>query len=126
MATHRPHRKKRGFTLIEVLVALGIFSIAALALLNVQGEGAIASSAIRDRTMAAIVAENRLIESFVTPQTPIVGLRSGETKMAGDNWVWSEEISPTSVSGVSQITVSVRRKGENTVLSEVTLFRGEK
>ncbi len=107
-------------------MALGVFSIAALALLNVQGEGAIASSAIRDRTMAAIVAENKLIESFTAPQSPIAGVRRGETELAGEKWVWSEEVSTTSVAGISQISVSVRSLGDETVLSEVTLFRGEK
>lgn len=126
MMNLRRHSQERGFTLIEILVALSVFSIAALALLNIQGESAITSDALRERLFAGIVAENRLIETLVTPQAPIIGTRTGEIELASQSWMWSETISATSDSGITQINITVRRIDEETVLSDITAFRGEK
>ena len=49
-------RSERGFTLIEMLVALAIFSLAALALLRLGGATATNSARLNDQAIAMIVA----------------------------------------------------------------------
>ncbi|MDX1580712.1 MAG: type II secretion system minor pseudopilin GspI, partial [Alphaproteobacteria bacterium] len=55
---------QKGFTLIEMLVALGVFSIAVIALLNVQSQSVRTLSEIELRAFAHIVADNRMVETL--------------------------------------------------------------
>ncbi len=126
MASYNSKRQAEGFTLIEILVALSVFSVAALALLNIQGESAITTNAIRERLLAEIVAENQLIESLAAPQELIAGANAGEVDLAGQRWLWTETVSATSDTGIAQVNVAVRRADDDTILSDVTAFRGEK
>ncbi|MET0209271.1 MAG: type II secretion system minor pseudopilin GspI [Burkholderiaceae bacterium] len=67
------HRPSRGFTLIEVLVALGIVAIALLA--GTQATGALTRNAQRqsDVMLAQICAENELIKARLARAMPAVG-----------------------------------------------------
>jgi general secretion pathway protein I len=70
MARHRYHR---GFTLVEVLVALGIVAIALMA--GLQATAALTRHAQRqsDVLLAQICAENELIKTRLSKQMPGVG-----------------------------------------------------
>ena len=67
------NRISRGFTLIEVLVALGIVSIALLA--GLQATTALTSNAQRqsDVLLAHLCAENELVKIRLSRQLPSVG-----------------------------------------------------
>lgn len=71
----RQHRG-RGFTLVEVLVALTIAAVALMASLRAIASLTAAASDLRQRTLAQWSAENRLAELRVTGAFPNVGLRS--------------------------------------------------
>lgn len=66
-------RHARGFTLVEVLVALGIVAIALLA--GLQATNALSSNATRqsDVLLAQICAENELARLRLSSQMPSVG-----------------------------------------------------
>jgi len=49
----------RGFSLIELLVALAVFALAVLALLNLAGESTRTAVLLEERVLAGVVAENR-------------------------------------------------------------------
>ena len=58
----RRPKSRQGFTLVEVLVALAIVSIALMAALRAAGQGTAAAGELRLRLLAGWVAENRLAE----------------------------------------------------------------
>ncbi len=114
----------RGFTLVEVLVALTVLSIAVVALVKVQGESAAAASGARARLYAQIVAENRLVETVTTPDTLIAGTTTGDVRLAGQTWTWTQAIAETGDREITRIDVAVRGAGEDTMLASLSGFRG--
>jgi general secretion pathway protein I len=99
---------RRGFTLVEVLVALIIVALGSAAMLAALGNSARAAERIRERTLAGYVAMNRLTETRLEPEFPALGIREGIEEMGGLRWAWRQQVSPTPIEGVLQITVSVR------------------
>ena len=67
----------RGFTLVEVLVALIIVALGSAAMLSALASSARAAERIRERMIAGFVAMNRLTETRLEPEFPGVGRREG-------------------------------------------------
>jgi general secretion pathway protein I len=104
--------KARGFTLLEVLIALAIVAMSAGALL-----GTITSSAsnviyLKDKTLAEWVAMNRLTEIRIARQFPSPGKRTGSAEMGGQRWQWEEEVSELPIEGMFRVDVRARPTGE--------------
>jgi general secretion pathway protein I len=76
-------RAEAGFTLIEMLVALAIFSLAALALLRLGGATATNSASLADQAIAQLVARNLAVETLTDPQPPAFGASQGDAVNAG-------------------------------------------
>jgi len=99
---------ERGFTLVEVLVALAIVTLGMAALLAALGSSADSASYQRDKTLAEWVALNRIEEERLALKRPTKGKTEGETEMAGVKWKWAEEVLETEVKGIVRIDVSAR------------------
>jgi general secretion pathway protein I len=112
--SHRSGDPPRGFTLIEVLVALIIVALGSAAMLAALANSARAAERIRERALANYVAMNRLSETRLEPEFPADGIREGTEEMGGARWIWRQEISRTPIEGVRQITVSVRSAADAT------------
>ena len=67
--------KARGFTLVEVLVAMTIVAIALMASLRAVGSLTHSASDLRARTLAQWSAENRLSQIRVQGEFPAIGRR---------------------------------------------------
>lgn len=109
---NRPNYRARGFTLLEVLIALAIVALSAGALL-----GAVTSSAsnviyLKERTLAEWVALNRLTEIRMDQNMPSTGKRKGNSVMGGTRWEWEEEVGELAFEGMFRIDVRVRNTGE--------------
>jgi general secretion pathway protein I len=85
----------RGFTLIEVLVALAILGVALAAGVRSTGMAADSTRELRERLAATWVAQNRLAEHAVRPLFPDAGTRQGSTEQAGMQFTWQETVSQT-------------------------------
>jgi len=112
----------RGFTLVEVLVALAVFSIGVMALFHVRGESVRTVVALEERALAQIVAENRAIEASQLGAPLVVGMSEGMTELGNREWEWSEEIAETPGGALRRIQVSVRAAGSEGVLAEIVAF----
>lgn len=100
--------RTRGFTLIEVLVALAIVALGMAALMTALGSSADSVSYQRDKTFAEWVALNRVEEVRLALQRPTKGKSEGEAEMAGRKWRWAQEVLETEVKGILRVDVSVR------------------
>lgn len=74
-------QRQAGFTLIELLVALSVFSIAALALLRLDGYAVTTTANIDARIMAGLVVQNEAALAATDPG-PIV---RGQTVVSRTN-----------------------------------------
>ncbi|HYB64016.1 MAG TPA: type II secretion system minor pseudopilin GspI [Steroidobacteraceae bacterium] len=98
----------RGFTLIEVLVALAIVTIGMAAVLGTLTSSANTISYLRDRTFANWAALNQIALVRISGQLPAPGKSDGDTDFAGRKWHWHQEVSTTQVPGMVRMDVSVR------------------
>jgi general secretion pathway protein I len=119
-------RSSRGFTLVEVVVALAIVAIGMLAVFKTIGDTVHNVSDLRDRTFAAWIADNRITEVRISGEMPSVDETAGELEYAGRRWHWVTNVSQTQVAGLRRIDVGVRRDGdaEDTALVKLSGFVG--
>ena len=113
-------RLNRGFTLVEVMVALIIVAMAVPALL--MRMESMANSSIHNRTvtMAHWVAENRLVEIMLTKEMERReprGREGGDMMMAGTKWDWNVETVDTKNSEFPgfEMTVRAAPQGQETM-----------
>jgi general secretion pathway protein I len=99
---------RRGFTLIEVLVALAIVAIGMAALMSALTSSASNTSYFKDKTLAEWVALNRIEEVRLALQRPQKGETDGDAELAGRKWKWHQEVLETEVKGILRIDVSVK------------------
>lgn len=111
-----------GFTLLEVLVALAVFSVAALALLNLETVTTSNTIALQDRTVGQIVARNIAVEALSAPSPPSQGAESGEAVNAGRQWVWTRQTGESPEARILQIDIAVRNDSGDQVAA-LTVFR---
>jgi general secretion pathway protein I len=84
-----------GFTLVEVLVALAIVSIALIAALRASGQATNAVGELRLRLFAGWVAENRLAEHRARGDWLPLGIGRGSQSQGGVEFAWREEVIAT-------------------------------
>jgi general secretion pathway protein I len=98
---------QQGFTLLEMLVALAIFSLAALALVRLQGVSVRTAADLDQRTIAQIVVRNLAYERMTDPLPPAEGETSGTTENAGRTWRWTQAARSTMNGRLMGITIRV-------------------
>lgn len=88
-------RGARGFTLIEVLVALAIVAIALAA--GLQATSALTTNALRQSSvlLAHICAENELIKTRLARQMPDIGESSVACEQGGRSFAVAISVLPT-------------------------------
>jgi general secretion pathway protein I len=111
MRSARKFRTQRGFTLVEVMVALAIVAIAVPALLFTLDQQIDGSAYLRDRSMAQVVASNRLTElrlALRAGRRRLQGTLSGSETLAERDWFWQVRTIATEVPNFSRVEIEVR------------------
>lgn len=116
--------KNRGFTLIEVMVALMVIAIALPALLGAVYRQTEGSAHLRDKSIAQWIASNKLTESRIQQarnEEVFQGTRSGIYTMAERDWFWWLESTATELEDFYRIEVRVAASEEGQQQPLITL-----
>lgn len=98
----------RGFTLLEVMVALAVVAIALSALVKGGSQSAATAAHLRDKSLAHWVAMNRVAELQLQKQWPAPGESRGDEEMAGRRWHTLARVSTTEDPDIRRLEVEVR------------------
>ena len=116
-------RAQRGFTLLEILIALAVLALAMGAIIKTGSDFTGSHAHLHARTMANWVARNVIVEHQVNDEWPRVGERKGNMEMAGKEWRWIARISQTDEEKLRRIDVEVMPDDRN-VESPLTTLSG--
>ncbi len=111
-----------GFTLVEILVALAVLAIALSATARSLGAALDTTAALRDRTLARWVAEDRLAELELRREWPELDVKEGDADMGGRAFHWRQETGVTPAARMRRVEVSVFLKGADATLAKMTGF----
>ena len=121
--------RARGFTLVEILVAVAVLGVAMGAILSGMARYADNAGALREKTVALWVAHNRLTEIGLEPTWPAVGNSDGDEELAGVDWRWDVTVSETPDPRVRRVDITVRPKaqpeGQSAALSSFVAERAQ-
>lgn len=113
---------KRGFSLLEVMVAMAVLGLAGIALIHLARENTRSAAVVEQRTLAGIVAGNRAVAIAVGPPLAPGELR-GQERQAGRLWDWSQTTAPAGEGGINRVEIAVREAGGGQVLARLSVLR---
>lgn len=121
MFRFRTPQYSRGFTLLEVLIAMAIFSIAGVALIETAGNNFKNLSRLETQMVAGWVASNQLVEVSLDKTWPPRNNKKGEVELAGRKWFWLQKVIKTTDEEMRAVVVEVR-SSEKQELTEASLM----
>ena len=118
-------RQSRGFTLLEVMVALVIVALSLTAVAATMNQMLGSATTMQERTYASWIAQNKIAEMRLANVMPEVRTTSGEIDFAKTRWVWRAVVSETGVENFRRIDVTVSNESDDYEIRTVTGFIGE-
>ena len=109
---------KRGFTLLEVLVAMVVLSLSLGAVIQTAGDYTLNQAYLRDRTFAEWVARNQLATTLLEGRTerrwPSIGQQKGDVEFpesssdsGGREWRWVMKVTQTPEEDLRRLDIEV-------------------
>lgn len=118
-------RPARGFTLMEVMIALLIIVVGAAAVINTSTESAWKSAQLWQRTVAGWVAQNQLAEFRARRTWSNDRSQSGRVEMANAEWRWQLRASDTDDPSMRRLDIEVFLEGDDDAKARLTAFMGK-
>lgn len=107
MATFR----SKGFTLLEILIALAVLAIVMISLIKITSDNSRNLWHVENKTLAGIIASNHITQLRLSAELP--EQQDGWETMAGRKWYWQVQRPVTSNAlGLWQYTVNVFLEGD--------------
>lgn len=99
----------RGFTLLEVLIALSILAIGLSAAIRSGLASTETVGELRARQLAGWVAENQIALLRASRQWPAIGASTAEAEMGDSRFRWRQEVSPAAQKQFRRVEIRVER-----------------
>lgn len=120
-------KNAKGFTLVEVMVALFVVAVALPALMFQLGTQLSSAAVLQDKTLASWVAQDQLAMHRLQSSANAAGEWQGERQLAGRAWPWLLSTEATPVPGMTRQTLSVypdalARQRQRDAIVEVTVY----
>lgn len=113
---------QRGFTLLEIVVAVAVFAIVAVVIYGRTGDVLNQTGRLEQRTLATWIADNALTNLSLSRRQPGTALPAGRTsqqlRMAGREWRVDINVVATSQPTLERVDIEVRA-GEGTAQTPV-------
>lgn len=103
----RPSDTSSGFTLLEVLIALTIISLALGALISTSGSQANSAGYLKQKSIAHWVAMNEITQLQIEQAFPGKGDTKGSSEMAGNEWYWTRTVKETEDENSRQVEFKI-------------------
>lgn len=112
-------KNSKGFTLIEVLIALAIISIALTAIIKATSQNIKNNIYLQEKTIANWVGTEIMNEATIglLQLPPAPDKRDGDLTMLGKTWHWQAHLVATPNPHIQKITVSVFGTHENVLMN---------
>ncbi|MBR9912692.1 MAG: type II secretion system minor pseudopilin GspI [Gammaproteobacteria bacterium] len=117
--------RTRGFTLLEVMVALSIFAVCALVLLQQSGRNARQAHLLETRTLASWIAANELAQLQLAVEFPSAGQTESEVRFARRDWIVVRDLHTTANADLLRAVIVVKAASrDNDIAYQQTGFLG--
>jgi general secretion pathway protein I len=112
----------RGFSLLETMVALSVFSVAAMGLLSLNTQSVRISGELDTRLLARTVAENVAVDTVTRSPGRISRTTKGEQVQRRRTFEWTRTIETASGNGLYTVSIDVTEAGSDHVLARLSLL----
>ena len=109
-------KTERGFTLLEVMIALAIFATLAAAVLSASQYVLKQNSGLEERLFAAWLADNQLNEASLQ-RHPTLGRQQFVVEFAQQDWVIHQFTRPAHDPRLLEVEVNVRRAESDDIVN---------
>lgn len=115
----------RGFSLLETMVALSVFSLAAMGLLSLNTLSVRISGELEARQLAQIVAGNVAVDTVTAKLDTARAVETGEQVQRRRSFVWVRSIDAVPGEGLYRVQIDVTESGSETVLARLSLLAAD-
>lgn len=126
MINHQPLHKAKGFTLIEVVVAVGIVAVALAVMVQSVTDLAMNNQRLKEQVFAQWVAHNVMERELLSMPKFQAGSQSGTEDLANNTWFWKRRIVKTTMPKFYQYEVDIyKRKDDKNAVYTLSAYYSE-
>jgi len=114
-----------GFTLLEVMIALAVFAISAIALLSQSNQGISQTLYLQEKSYALWIAENKLTKLRLAKNWPALGNNTDHLNQFNREWLITTSITGSGEKSLRRVDVEVSRADGEAPLSSLRGYIGQ-